>query len=534
MKNMIENPILPGFNPDPSIVRVGDDYYIATSTFEWYPGVQIHHSRNLKDWSIVARPLSRKSQLDMRGNPDSSGVWAPCLTYADGMFWLVYSDVKRFGSNLIDVKNYIVTSKDISGDWSEPTYVNSNGFDASLFHDDDGKKYFLNMLWDHREGNHPFRGIQLQEYDAQEGKLVGEVKLIFTGTELRVTEAPHLYKRNGWYYLLTAEGGTSRDHAMTLARSRNIDGKYELHPNKYIVTTKDAPDSYLQRCGHGDIFDTPEGETFVVFLCGRPVTRNNRCVLGRETALQRAVWKDDDWLYLENGSQVPDVLVTGLSLQEDESEVCCKSKWYDFDSDVLPIDFQWLRSPQPERLFSLTQKKGYLRLFGRETIGSWFEQALVARRQVDFSYTAITCVEFEPECYQQYAGLVCYYNRTQFHYLSITHSEELGRVIRVMSCLGDYPGEEILFTKEYNITWNGPVYLKAEVEKDDLVFSFAEHDGDWISLSDVFDATILSDEGGRGEHTCFTGAFVGMACSDITGSQKAADFSFFTYSSKDK
>ncbi|RXK17159.1 family 43 glycosylhydrolase, partial [Macrococcus sp. DPC7161] len=131
---MIRNPILPGFNPDPSICRVGADYYIATSTFEWYPGVQIHHSRDLANWTLVRRPLERRSQLDMRGNPDSCGIWAPCLSYADGQFWLVYTDVKRYDGNFKDAPNYIVTAPTIEAEWSEPVYVNSSGFDPSLFH----------------------------------------------------------------------------------------------------------------------------------------------------------------------------------------------------------------------------------------------------------------------------------------------------------------------------------------------------------------------------------------------------------------
>jgi xylan 1,4-beta-xylosidase len=153
----IRNPILPGFNPDPSIVRVGDEYYVATSTFEWYPGVQIHHSRDLVDWRLVTRPLNRASQLDMRGNPDSCGVWAPDLSHANGRFHLIYSDVKRYGQTTIDgargaslrdFHNYWVTAEHIDGPWSDPVHLNSSGFDPALFHDDDGRSWLLNMLWD--------------------------------------------------------------------------------------------------------------------------------------------------------------------------------------------------------------------------------------------------------------------------------------------------------------------------------------------------------------------------------------------------
>lgn len=382
---MIINPILPGFNPDPSICRVGDDYYIATSTFEWYPGVQIHHSRDLANWDLVTRPLNRASQLDMRGNPDSCGVWAPCLSYADGLFWLVYTDVKRFEGSFKDAHNYIVTAPSIEGPWSDPIYVNSSGFDPSLFHDDDGRKWFTNMQWNHRPearntiGHAKFDGILLQEWDPKTQKLTGPIKNIFEGSKQGLVEGPHLFKRNGWYYLTTAEGGTGYDHVVTMARSRSIDGPYEMHPNTHLITSKDNPEAVLQRAGHGQYVETPEGDVYHTHLCGRPMAPKRRCTLGRETGLQKCVWKEDDWLYLEQGGVVPAVEVPALAgaVKREESVEIVRH----FDSPDLPKEFQWLRTPQPERLFSLTERAGHLRLFGRESIGSWFEQSLVARRQ---------------------------------------------------------------------------------------------------------------------------------------------------------
>jgi len=284
---LVRNPILPGFNADPSVLRVGNDYYIATSTFEWFPGVQIHHSTDLANWELVTRPLSRKSQLDMRGDPDSCGVWAPCLTHDGSKFWLVYTDVKRKDGSFKDTPNYIVTADRIEGPWSDPIYINHSGFDPSLYHDDDGKKYFINMLQDHRRRKQFFVGIRMQEWDPETKKLVGPWKTIFPGSDLALVEGPHLYKRNGWYYLLTAEGGTAYEHACTLARSRDIWGPYELHPQKHIITSKDAPLASLQRAGHGDIVDTPDGKTYIVHLAGRPTTQFRRCVLGRECLFKR-------------------------------------------------------------------------------------------------------------------------------------------------------------------------------------------------------------------------------------------------------
>ena len=354
----ITNPILPGFNPDPSIIRVGEDYYIATSTFEWYPGVQIHHSRDLANWTLVTRPLNRASQLDMRGNPDSGGVWAPCLSFADGLYWLVYTDVKRLEGNYKDTHNYLVTSPSIQGPWSDPIYLNSSGFDPSLFHDDDGRKWLLNPIWDHRQRPSFFGGILLQEYDHETGGLTGPVKNVFKGSNLGCTEAPHLYKRDGFYYLITAEGGTGYRHAITFARSKALDGPYELHPDCHVMTTKDDADAPLQRAGHGDIVETPEGDVYVVSLVGRPLPEQRRCPLGRETAIEKARWDDDGWLRLESGSTAPRLQVPTALKPSDNLKKSAID--YSFDKLTLPIDFQWLRTPEHDRIYSLAERPGRL------------------------------------------------------------------------------------------------------------------------------------------------------------------------------
>ena len=297
----IRNPVLRGFNPDPSILRVGDDYYIATSTFEWFPGVQIHHSRDLRHWRLVARPLERRSQLDMLGNPDSGGIWAPCLSYADGLFYLVFTDVKSHIGPFKDTHNYLVTAPSIEGPWSDPVYLNSSGFDPSLFHDDDGRKWLVNMIWDHRKGKNKFAGIALQEYSPEERRLVGPIRNIFRGTELGLTEGPHIYKRNGWYYLITAEGGTRYNHAVTVARSRSLFGPYEVHPDNPVLTAADKPDLELQRAGHASLVETQTGEWYFAYLCGRPLRSSRRCILGRETALHPVEWTEDGWPRLAGG-----------------------------------------------------------------------------------------------------------------------------------------------------------------------------------------------------------------------------------------
>ena len=528
---MIRNPILRGFNPDPSIVRVGDDYYIATSTFEWFPGVQIHHSRDLVHWRLLTRPLTRPSQLNMLGDPDSCGIWAPCLTYADGLFWLIYTDVKRYGrttqgastgASLRDTHNYLVTAERIDGEWSDPVYLNSSGFDPSLFHDDDGRKYLVNMQWDHRPGKNRFSGIAFQEYSPAERRLVGPVENIFRGTDIGFTEGPHLYRRGGYYYLLTAEGGTGWGHAVTLARSRQITGPYEIHPDKYVLTARHRPDVELQRAGHADLVETQSGDTYMVHLCGRPIRNRGRCILGRETAIQKMAWDDDGWLRAD----VPEVSVPAPDLPEHVFEPAPART--DFDGPQLPIDFQWLRSPWPEELFSLTDRPGHLRLYGRETIGSPFRQSLVARRQQAFCYTASTLMEFEPRTFQQMAGLVCYYNSNKFHYLYVSRDEELGRHIRVMSALPDQVQSDA-FSAPAGLPDGVPLELRVEVDYERLYFAFRLPDGDWQRVGGMFDASILSDEAAAPGTPNFTGAFVGVCCQDLAGTQVLADFDWFSY-----
>lgn len=530
----IQNPILRGFNPDPSIVRVGDDYFVATSTFEWFPGVQIHHSRDLANWRLVARPLNRPTQLDMRGNPDSCGVWAPDLSYAGGRYHLLYTDVKRYGqttvdgsnsASLRDFHNYWVWSDAVDGRWSDPVYLNSSGFDPALFHDDDGTTWLLNMLWDHRRGRRRFAGILAQQMDLATGRLVGDRHLLFEGTPLGFTEGPHLYKRDGWYHLLVAEGGTGWNHAVVMARSRSLLGPYEVHPDGPVLTSVGKPHAQLARAGHGDLVETRSGETWMVYLCGRPLPASNRCVLGRETAIQRMRWGEDGWLRTEDGSGTPLSAVDDAGARDEASMT---DERHEFSAAGLPDAFQWLRTPYPEHLFSLAERPGHLRLYGREMIGSAFNQSLVARRQQAFRYTAETSVEVEPANFQQGAGLICYYNSTKFHFLQLTADDNGARQLQVMSAIPR--GGECGMVVEAAEIPPGPLSLRVDVDHEVARFAYRGHgSSDWCWLPQEFDASILSDEATLPGLPNFTGAFVGMACYDLSGAAMPADFAYFSY-----
>lgn len=529
----IQNPILTGFNPDPSICRVGEDYYIAVSTFEWFPGVGIYHSKDLKNWRLVTRPLTRLSQLNMMGNPDSGGIWAPQLSYADNQFWLIYTDVKVTEGQWKDCHNYLVTCDTIDGEWSEPIYLNSSGFDPSLFHDEDGKKYLVNMLWDQRVGHHPFYGIVLQEYSASEQKLVGDKEVIFKGTDIKLTEAPHLYKMNGYYYLLTAEGGTKYDHCATLARSKNLRGPYEVHPDNPLISSFAVPRNPLQKSGHASIVQTHTDEWFLVHLTGRPLSREGHplldprgfCPLGRETAIQRLEWKND-WPYVVGGNQ-PSLEIEGPDIPEVKWEPDFPEK-DDFDSNKLNLNFQSLRIPLGENIVSLTDKPGHLRLYGKESLTSKFTQAFIARRWQHFNFRAETKVAFNPTTFQQSAGLVNYYNTQNWTSCQISWHEDKGRILELVVCdnftfSAPLQGSEIVIPEDVQY-----VYLRVDVETDVYRYSYSFDGENWTVIPVDFYSYKLSDDYIQGGGF-FTGAFVGMQCQDTSGQNAPADFDYFVY-----
>jgi xylan 1,4-beta-xylosidase len=296
-----------------------------------------------------------------------------------------------------------------------------------------------------------------------------------------------------------------------------------------MLSSRDRPDAALQRAGHGNFVETQDGESYFVHLCGRPLRNRGRSVLGRETAIQKVVWGDDGWPRLDGdaGLALAEVSAPKLPAHPFPAE----PTRHDFDGPELPLAFQWLRTPCPDDIFSLTARPGHLRLIGRESIGSPFTQALVARRQQSFCYSARTVIDFAPRHFQQMAGLVCYYNSTKFHYLYISHDEELGRHLRVMSALPDSTQADA-FTDAIALL-DGPVHLRVEVDEERLLFAYSLDGESWIFIDRIFDASILSDEASAPGMPNFTGAFVGMACQDMSGDRLAADFDFFDYRERD-
>ena len=507
---MIQNPILPGFNPDPSICRVDDDYYIATSTFEWYPGVQIHHSKDLQNWRLLTHGL--QEQIDLCGVPSSGGVWAPALSYCDGVFYLCYTVVHQHEAATKDTPNFLTTARSIEGPWTPPVFVNSSGFDPSLFHDQNGDKYWLNMVWDHRPNHHPFYGIALQKYDVPGQRLIGEAKVIFKGSSLGLTEGPHLYQRNGWYYLLTAEGGTEYEHAVTLARSRSLEGPYEVHPMNPVLTSSGCPDNELQKAGHASLVETQIGEWYMPHLCGRPLAGTRRCNLGRETAIQKVEWRDDDWLYMVGEDNRPKLQVEPPRLPQ--------HKWEELP---LRIPFDSIHYATPRMpLESADRQPDKLVLRGAESLESCFQQAMLGRRLTKQIATVTTRLRFQPQSFQQMAGLVAYYNTHLFHYLYVSVDEVCGRCLQIHSCddgVSSFPLEADLIPLP-----EGDLYLRAVFNECRLSFFWSTDDKMYHEVGVDLDASILSDD--HGDHWGFTGTFIGLACQDLTGRQLPAEFDY--------
>lgn len=538
----IHNPVLAGFHPDPSLLRVGQDYYLATSTFEWLPGVTLHHSRDLVNWSPLGGALTEERLIDLAGVPDSGGVWAPCLSYADGLFHLVYSHVTSLAGAYKDVRNWVTTSPTPTGPWSEPAPAPGGGFDPSLFHDTgpggSGRSWLLWLTWDHRPGHDPFGGILLQEWDRAGRRTVGPVRRVFTGTRLGRTEGPHLYRKDGWYYLFTAEGGTSWEHAVTVARSRDITGPYTPDPTGPLLTADGDDTLELQKAGHGSLVETPDGAWYLAHLTARPLTARGACVLGRETALQRVHWTPDGWPRVdgEAGPGRPSVHVPAPAGERRGPRSAAPPT-------VGVLDPAWMtlrRHPDPSWLSRNGPHDDTLRLRGGESLSSLHRQSLVARRQQHLRFTARATVSFAPSSPQHMAGLVHYYNTQLWHYAHVTWDEECGRVLRLAVCDRGRYTEPI---PPVPLPSSGPVRLRLTGQGAEAAFTWSTDSGDGPHaerpLGPALDATRLSDEYatvGTGEHFSawgFTGAFIGVCAQDLTGGGHPADFTALGYQGTD-
>ena len=581
----ITNPILPGFHPDSSALQVGGDYYIATSTFEWWPGVDIFHSTDLVNWQWVAAPLNRATQVNLRGNYNSGSIWAPHLSFKNGLFYLVYTDVKSWYP-FKDTLNYVITAPSIEGPWSDPVLVTASGFDPALFHDDDGRSYFLNMLFDWRLERPGFAGTVIQEFDTDSMSLVGERKHFYQGTSLGVCEGPQILKKDGYYYLLCAAGGTGWMHAATVARSRSLEGPWEDSPYFPLMTTRDNPTAPLQKSGHCCFLRSGD-EWYVTQICARPLTERGYCTLGRETAIQRIEWSEDGWPHLANGTICPDLTVPAPAASQNVVQLTDRSERIDFAADKpLPPSLKTLRapliaeaagsaaqtdatvasdasvaprlgdvaasSPQSQTIsanypcetpdYSLVARPGWLRLYGKQSLASLDKQTLFARRWEAFDFDAETLLDFTPANFQQLAGLILFYDTDNWIYAYVTFDDEQSdqRILRVVR--HDRTGT-VYGSDPVALDSSTPVRLKVEVRHDKARFFWtaataadasdvADTVPDWQPLGGDQPADHISDDYVEETHKgycAFTGAMVGICSQDMDAHTSHADFRYFDY-----
>ncbi|QIL51165.1 glycoside hydrolase family 43 protein [Weissella coleopterorum] len=537
----IQNPVLPGFNSDPSMIRVDDTYYIATSTFEWFPGVRIHASQDLVHWNLVTNVLDRVELLDMKGNPSSGGIWAPDLSYHDGKFWLIYTDVKITDGSFKDMKNYLTTAEKIDGPWSDPIFVNGVGFDASLFHDENGKKYLVQQTWDHREYRHPFNGITLTEFDVKTMQLMpATARTIWEGTPVKLVEGPHIYQINGQYYLFAAEGGTIFTHQEVVARSNNLDANsFQTEPDGPFLTNFDTPSTYLQKQGHGSLVNTPGGEWYYASLTARPWNHATESAtdprgwstLGRETSIQKVEWDAQGWPRVVGGHGG----TTFVDAPKDAIETKAPtdhSQHDEFTENHLDLNWNTLRVPFTDKMGSVGQ--GSLQLIGQGSLANPYDLSLIARRWQAFYFDATTKVKFTPYSYQAMAGLTNYYNHSHWSWIFITKNDAGQSVIEVAENKGGLRnGQYTSYLQDAAIVIpenTEYVWFKSQNRKTYYTYQYSFDGENWFDTGVKLDAAILSDDYVVQEYGgFFTGAYIGLAAVDYAGYHSTATFDFFDY-----
>jgi len=544
---MIKNPILTGFNPDPCICRKGDDFYIAVSSFEWLPGIPIYHSKDLKHWELYTHVLTLNSQVELRKLPSAKGVWAPCLTYCEeeDSFYVIYGVMNSMNARYFDVDNYLIKAKDIRGPWTEPVYLHSAGFDASILHDDDGRKYIVSLEWETREGYEKPGVICVAEYDAKNKCLKEYPKRVYNGgTDRGCIEAPHLTKRGEYYYLMCAEGGTGYNHCVTMARSKSPYGPFEKDPMNPILTSSPNnsneradwdhlkpryynPESVLQKSGHGSYVNLDEKTAYLVHLCARPFVPELRCTLGRESAIQKMIWTDDGWLRMADGTNLAKIETEEACLPVFDAEILPDRD--DFDETVLRKDYY---SPRifPNEFTDCTCREGFIRLRGQESLSSLNRVSLLCRKLPSVEVEASVCLDFNPEIYQHSAGLVLYYDNMNYIALRKYYSDTLKQPVVAIISLENGEKKEHLDTR----TAVDCRMLRFEliVSGRESYFKWGYEGEDTKPIGPVFATDKLSDEYCKyGE---FTGTMVGIFAVDSMFHKKEADFDYFSVTNKEE
>jgi xylan 1,4-beta-xylosidase len=503
MKELISytNPVIPGFYPDPSVCRVGQDYYLVTSSFEYFPGVPIFQSRDLIHWRQIGHCLTRASQLPLKNAPGSGGIFAPSVRYHEGTFYMITTNVSHGG-------NFYVFTHDPAGAWSEPIWVQQAGIDPSLCFD--GEHVYLTG-----SDGWPQPSICQCEIDIKSGHQLTETRSLWHGTGGRFPEGPHLYHIGNWYYLLIAEGGTEYGHMETLARSRSPWGPFEPCPHNPILTHRDQGSHSLQGTGHADLIEAHDGSWWLIFHAFRPHGRFYHH-LGRETCLAPITWTEDGWPVVSPEKKVAvQMNVKTLPQQREKTEPARD----DFATPELRLCWNFLRNPNTQD-WSLTERPGWLRLYGSPcTLDDQDSPAFIGRRQQHFNVSFKALLDFRPENVGHEAGLTVVMNDRHHYEIAVTQ-EQGNRCIIVRRRIGD-----LVVIVARAMIEAGSVELEIEAEPDTYTFLYALA-GQPARKVATGATRYLSSEVAGG----FTGVYIGMyATSNGDGRTSPADFDWFEY-----
>ncbi|HHV10829.1 MAG TPA: glycoside hydrolase family 43 protein [Clostridiales bacterium] len=539
---MLTNPILSGFYPDPSIVRVEDDFYMVTSSFSFFPGVPIFHSRDLAHWEQIGHVLDRESQLSLTYEMISGGIFAPTIRYHEGTYYMITTNASMQG------KNFIVTAKDPKGPWSELHVIEGAvGIDPSLFFDDDGKVYYTGSAG---YGEEP--GVWCSEIDLKKMELVGERKVLWAGALKNAAspEGPHIYKKDGWYYLMISEGGTEHYHAITISRSKEVMGEYEGFEGNPILTHRHLGKNYpICNVGHGDLVELKDGSWYMVMLGSRLMGGYHK-IMGRETFITPVTW-EDGWPVVSYGTGKVE-----LSYPSPESLPVNGTKEKravvldHFDGDKLGMEWNFLGTPY-EDFVKLQDSCLMLKLLKKQItpweldgIGtSFYEKYLLigktkecvsflGRRQQHKSFEVMVKLVFLPE-ESEHAGLVVLQNDAHQLRLECCLNEKGDPCVKCVSTKllvkeeRQYYKEECHGSVEVNMTKDKPaIYLKIKGNETNYSFYAGTSKEQLVAVCENVDGGFLGSETAGG----FVGAYIGMFASGVTETkEKYAAFDWYSY-----
>lgn len=528
----LKNPILPGFYPDPAICKVGTDYYMVTSTFVYFPGIPVFHSKDLKNWKQITSAINRPSQMDFMGEQISRGLFAPAINYYKGIFYITCTNIDNGG-------NFIVTAKDPAGPWSDPIYIKEvRGIDPSLYFEED--KVFIIYNSDPPENKSLYSGhrtVKIYELDLKTLKATGSEKILVNGgVDLSKKpvwiEAPHIYRRNGYYYLMAAEGGTSVNHSEVILRSKDVKGPYIPYEKNPILTQRHLDPKRknpISSVGHADLVDGPDGKTYAVFLGVRPY-EGDFYNTGRETFIAPVSWVDNWPVINPDHEEVQYEYKVNWKEQKTDNLLPLTGN---FDlkvpfKDSLNSQFLFLRTHNPS-WYSFKENKNSLTIkLLPETILEMGNPAFIGRRQQHLTSSASTEMAFSTKKSNEKAGMVIFQNENHFYFMC--RSSDGGKdVIQLFK--GNPATNKMDLLKQVDLPGSQKqVYFKIEADRDVYSFWFGTKENEWKLLQDKLDGKYLSTAVARG----FVGSLYGVyATAEGEVSNNSAIYKWFGYKGND-